>query len=635
MNLAFWMVLCISAYVLTRIGLYELLNLRFFGTDFCLYDNSIWNAAQGTWLKCNMSNSYSYLGIHFSPILFLFVPFYKLGVESWFLILVRSAAAVGGAILLRTYAIKRVGLNQWIGSIFGISFLLNAYTQMAALSEFHGMELDLFFIPLFMLALKSKKKWFFWVSFILLLSVREDTWLYTTGIALLLLWKEDRTLAKWVCVISIVWGILALTVFMPFFHGGAKALGHKNAMLSLYLMRYKGYHLSQLFSLLQPRLLADFKLLYPMAFLSLLGGRYFILMLIPLFQIQLGKTALQERLLLHYSACVLPFAYIAAMYGWRRFVAFFPKNRERLIELGLGASIIILGVFSTSQSVVAKKKYPFIFESPLINLRVQTAYKILEGVPGNASISLQGNLYHIGSHRKEAYIFSGYPPKAAFPVCETEYVMVDMGSLFVQVKNYRKVVENLLSGEEYGVVIEKDGFVLLKKEYPPFKNKITLHHYRYRLQGENMPHTISHGEWDRRFDWKAARIAREGRDKAGTLAYGRYRELSPGRYRAEFTIYLKDGRKGWDALGLEVREKFLDGRKDTVFLHKTIRFTGKEEIKIVNLPFELKEKGLVEPIVFYGGHGAAGLDYVEFFKIKGNVYLNRCKSEKAEDEKLP
>ena len=193
--------------------------------------------------------------------------------------------------------------------------------------------------------------------------------------------------------------------------------------------------------------------------------------------------------------------------------------------------------------------------------------------------------------------------------------MIDMGSLFVQVPKYRKVVEELLEKGEYGVVVVKDGFVLLEKGHPAIKNKETLHHYRYRIQGENMIYTTSCAEWHEIFDWKAARIAREKRDKAGTLAYGRYRKLKPGKYRAEFAIYLKDGKKDWAAIALQVREKLFRGNKNFVLVHKTIKFSGKnEEVKIVNLPFELTEEGLIEPVVFYGGHGTAGLDYVEFLR---------------------
>lgn len=135
---------------------------------------------------------------------------------------------------------------------------------------------------------------------------------------------------------------------------------------------------------------------------------------------------------------------------------------------------------------------------------------------------------------------------------------------------------DLLSGSEYGVVIERDGFVLLKKGYSTGKNLIALHHYRYRIQGENMPHSTSRGEWHEMFDWKAARIAREGRDKNGTMAYGRYRKLKPGKYRAEFAVYLRDGKKDWDAIGLVVRERALSGKKALVLVHKTVKFSGKK-----------------------------------------------------------
>ncbi len=637
---AFWVILCVFLYVLTRIGLYELLNMKFYGTDFCLYDNAIWNASRGSWLHCNMLHGRSYLGVHFSLILFLLVPFYWLGAGSWILILVRSAAAAGGAVLIRLYAKKYAGLPAWVASIFGISFLLHPMVHMATLSEFHGTILELFFIPLLFVALESKKRWFFWVSLFLLLSVREDTWLYTTGLAILILWQRDRKLAVQVCLVSVLWGVLALEVFMPFFWGGTKAVSKGNVMFSLYLARYRGYSWSNLVPFFKPRLLADVKLLFPLAFLPLLGGRYFILMLIPLIQIQLGQTDLMKCLLLHYSACIVPFAYIAGIQGWRNIKTFYESKYPRGLKLAPIIMCVLLVCFSflsLKNSIVLKDRYHEIFTRHLINLRMKTAYKILKKIPRNASLSLQGSLFHVGAHRKNVYIFSGIPPQHDFPGKKTEFIMIDEGRLFVQVHHYNKVIEKLLEGHEYGVVQEEDGFVLLKRGYPLTKNATALHHYKYRIQGEATNHTTGFVEWGKRFDWKAARIAREKRDKNGILSMGSYRFLEKGDYYAVFAIYLKDGVKGWDAVGLEIREKSNAGPgpgRGKILCRKTIKFNGAHErYFITKLFFSIKKDSLAEPVAFYGGHGTVGLDYVEFFKIKGNVSNKGRRDEKTNNRK--
>ncbi len=622
-DLSFWILLCIFLYVLTRIGLYELLNMKFFGTDFCLYDNAIYNASRGCGLHCNLLHGNSYLGVHFSPILFLLVPFYRLGAGSWILILVRSGAAAGGAVLICLYARKYAGLPSWVSSVFGISFLLHPMLHMATLSEFHGTILDLFFVPLLFVALESKKRGFFWVSFFLLLSIREDTWLYTMGLAILILWKRDRRLALQVAFVSIVWGVLALRVWMPFFFGGTKAIGNGNAMFSLYLARYRGYSLSNLGAFLKPRLLADFRLLFPLVFLPLLGGEYFLLMLIPLIQIQSGQIELLRSILIHYPACILPFAYVAGIHGWKNVDDFFfRKNLQKARNMGsiLGICLLIVSVFSLSSSIVVREKLHEIFTPRLVNLRMQTAYKLLQEIPMNVNLSLQGSLFHVGAHRKDVYIFSGFPPHSSFPAKETEYVMIDAGRIFVQAPHYDQAIEKILSGREYGVVEEVDGFILLRKGYSTARNAGALHRYKYRIQGERMHYIAGKAEWGERYDWKAIRMARENRDKEGIMASGVYRLLPPGIYRARFILFLR-GIQGWAAAGLVVRERLPEGKVKNLVC-KTVKFSKvKGEFRTVTLNFVLKKRTTVEPVVFYGGHGNVGLDYVEFNPVKETNFV--------------
>jgi uncharacterized membrane protein len=615
-SFVYYLILFLFGVVVTRIGLDDLLNMRFIGTDFCFYDSSIWGAAQGSLLHSTILNVPSYLGIHFSPILFIFVPFYWLGAGSWILICARSAAAAGGSLLLRNYALKYSKLPSWGADILGISFLLHPMLQMASLSEFHGAILNLFFIPLFFVALASGKKSFIWFSLFFLLAVREDTWIYTTATAVLLLWREDRKLALQIVFVSIIWGILALTVWMPFFQEGIKNSGG-NVMFSGYLSRYRGYTFSSLGPFLKTRLLADYKLLLPVVFLPVLAGKFFILMLIPLVQIQLGRISYQGKLLLHYSAAIIPFVYIAGIHGWERFSDFLKKKftKPRFENGIIGLFIILFSFYALKSSIIVNKKYPALFKTHLIQLREKTAFELLKQIPEKSSLSLQGSLYLIGSHRPETYIFSGFPPLSHYPAVKTDYVIFDLGRPFTEIKGYKNAVIKILEEKEYGVVTYKDGFVVMKKEWPSEKNADVLWKMKYRIQGENnIHHQCGEIEESIDFDWKAARIAREGRDKEGALAFSVHRTLKPGRYKINFRMFL-NGIQNTDAAGLILRAKRGEREKQAFLVKKIVQFPSHPSKVIFSYEFLVSEKSVVEPAVFYGGHGTVGLDYIEFKRI--------------------
>jgi len=617
-TLSFYFILFLSLYSLTRIGLVELLNMSFHGIDLCLYDNAIWNASRGSWLHCNLKHSWSYLGTHFSPILFFFVPFYWLGAGSWVLILVRSAAMGGGAFLLRRYAVKYVKLPEWGADILGISFLLHPMVHMASLSEFHGMVLELFFVPLFFVAIGSGKKWFIWLSLFLLLSIREDTWIYATGISLFILWRENKKLAVQIAIVAVAWEIIALFLFMPFFQRGLGAMTQGNAQLANYLTRYKGYTFSNLRVFLEPRLLTDFKMLLPLAFLPFFGGRYLILMLIPLVQIQTGQIRYQMLLLSHYSSCVIPFAYVSGVHGWKKIAEFFRRKFHfhaiKIDSFIIGTLILVFSIYGLRDSVVIKKKGPFIFQKNLIHLRERTAYEILKTIPLNTTLSLQGSLLLIGEHRSHVYLFSGYPPKTAYPSQKTEYVMVDLARDFSLVGNFKREILDLLSSGEYGVSLYRDGFVLLKRGYSVKLNKKVKNEILFKVQGEAMHYLTGHWEEANRFDWKASRVAREGRDRKGVMGFGIHRTLQPGTYKVSYAMFL-DGSVDTEAATL-VLKGWRKTKGKSILIKKIVRFSKK---KFKNVLYSYKitvaHKTTVEPMVFFDGYGSVGLDYVMFNRV--------------------
>lgn len=282
-------------------------------------------------------------------------------------------------------------------------------------------------------------------------------------------------------------------------------------------------------------------------------------------------------------------------------------------EVILAFVVVVCSVAGLRGSIVLKKKLPIVFQKNLIHLREKTAFEILKSIPPRASLSLQGSLMLIGSHRPRVYLFSGYPPKTGYPSQKTEYVMVDLGRDFSLVRHYRLIVADLLKSGEYGVSVYKDGFVLLRKGYDTRKNKLVLHEMFFKIQGEHMHYRTGRWEEGTKYDWKAARVARQGRDHRGGLAFGIHRILGPGRYNAVFSMFLS-GKEGVDAATLVIKARAVKG-KTRVLIKKVVKFFPKRAFQLFSLTLAVKKRTIVEPLVFYGGVGVVGLDYIEFNRV--------------------
>jgi len=135
----------------------------------------------------------------------------------------------------------------------------------------------------------------------------------------------------------------------------------------------------------------------------------------------------------------------------------------------------------------------------------------------------------------------------------------------------------------------------------------------FKIQGEHMHYRTGRWEEETEYDWKAARVARQGRDHRGGLAFGVHRTLRPGRYNAVFSMFLS-GKEGVDAATLVIKARAING-KTRVLIKKVIKFFPKPSFQLIFLTLAIKKRTIVEPLVFYGGVGVVGLDYIEFNRV--------------------
>ncbi len=140
-TLVLWGVIIAFAIVFTALALNRHAAFESNGFDLGNVNQAIWNTAHGRpFAFTNMAPLSNRLALHVEPILFLFVPFYWLGIGGPQLLLVVQALIVAlGAWPLYLIARPKIGANGAL--ITGVAYLLYPALEAAVLFDFHAVTL--------------------------------------------------------------------------------------------------------------------------------------------------------------------------------------------------------------------------------------------------------------------------------------------------------------------------------------------------------------------------------------------------------------------------------------------------------------------------------------------------------------
>ncbi len=159
----------------------------------------------------------SFLGHHFSPILFLIAPFSFFCPHPETLFFVQSALVAFATIPLYLFARTYLQSN-WVGFAVAWMYLYLPGLSNGVYGDFHAICFTPFL--LFWLAAEAVrgKSRRFWVALILLLCVQENMFLYAFFLGLFfVVHRRFRMVGAWICGVSLVVGLLIFLVFQPMF----------------------------------------------------------------------------------------------------------------------------------------------------------------------------------------------------------------------------------------------------------------------------------------------------------------------------------------------------------------------------------------------------------------------------------
>lgn len=416
----------IAAFIFISLGAVSIirhLSLSSCAFDAGIFDQAIWNTTRGDILFSSLKNNMSLLGDHFEPVLFLIVPFYWLWPNC--LVLFILQALLLSLAIIPLYRIAKQVLNQRLLIFaFIISYALSRPLRGVAYSDFHP---ECFLLPLLFLAyyfLLQRKNMLLAAVVLILLLCKEDTGVLISALGIFAGLKKRYLCGSVLFVTGVASVVITTKLIIPFFNP-AHQFDYMNRLPfgptyqdNLAAVMDNPLILGRLFWS-KERIEYILKLLGPTGFLSLLSPAHYIL-----FGAAIIKNLLPTNINFsgwynitsHYTASVIPFVYISAVYG----ASVLMKRFSPKITAGLLSFFIILcSVLFYGKGDVAK------FNRFLQSMRkVQALSKIgyLKRIPASASVSANLNLVPHLSHRK--YVFEWNPSSRTSYI--TEYVVLDL-----------------------------------------------------------------------------------------------------------------------------------------------------------------------------------------------------------------
>jgi uncharacterized membrane protein len=477
--------LCLGYFlIMTLLGIDRHWSFKTSINDTGVFDQAIWNALQnGVLLETiNLSVPINWLGFHFHPILFLFVPLYKISSTPIWLILIQSLA-----ITLTTFPIYKTALylnyRPWPALLCSIGFLLNPFVINAALWDFHPVAIatPLIALSIFFVLSNNFKGLLICIFILFLCQEQFGMVACCIGISYYLVNKDFN---KAICLISI--GVFyTLILFFGFFPLLSPTGTH--IMMSPQVTNLNRYGwLGQTIPDIASHLLSSPLSILKTVLYDLEVHRYVFLLLLPYglllpllgFEVlligavdfavnALSLIPLQRSIYSYHSITLIPLITIAAMIGFKRLskIASAGFNR-RIIVLSAAAFFLLL--INSLPLMFGKESLWRLSPFPVKNPELEKIKKI---IPANAVISVQANIGAHFSQRETVYAYPNMTNAADYIILNMEDpngIGVDNTFRFIHHMrmnqgNYIASIKCLLATQNYQISYFNPPWMVLNK----------------------------------------------------------------------------------------------------------------------------------------------------------------------------
>jgi uncharacterized membrane protein len=611
-------------------------TFKTYGWDLGIIDQSLWTTLNsGKLFFSTLEVPYgnpagSFLGVHFSPILFLILPVYALFQSAETLLVLQSFILGLAALPLywlardklnnRLYALSFAALYLLAPALHGVNtfdFHLEIFTPVFTIFAFYYMEKDrwLMALPFVLLELATIEFAPFIIFFLgLYFLVKKIMKRLTTE-------RSSGFSAKKFLFPAIVMGIAVCGLFVaqytisainPLKTGNPPGRwdnwGSSMSEVVNNVIRNPGEALTVMITPLEKPLYVIF-LFAPVLFLPILAPATLLLPLPWLVVALLTDYQPYYQPYYQYSAFVIGQIYIGAVLGFS--VLFKQNNHGNASRKAVSAMLLlsmILFLFTSPAGLSAYtarsyRPYGIALGGDLGHFA--EVYKVLDMIPRNASVATIHDIFPHISNRLNAY-FLTWPLEY-----DVEYVIVDVKSptftwgLFGSYSD--GVTYLIMQQNQYGILAAADGVLLLKKGYSgPLQ---------YYVPQED---TLDYGDLIPKLgtivrDYSSVSgkvITSRPESSIGFIWYGPYKYFVPGNYTATFRVKTENQTCGL-LLDVAYKEGVILNRKD--FSNQLSVTDGWKDF---TLTFRLTELGRLEfRGICLSNNTEVAIDYVKVRQV--------------------
>ncbi len=484
----------VAAYValFATLGLLKYANFRSSNIDNAIFNQVIWLMSR---FKAPVSTirGLNIFGDHMEPVLILLVPLYWLKFNVPGLIVLQTVALGLGALPL--YLLARDKLESRPVAVgVAAAYLVYPALQHLTLGDFHPEVLGLAFLLFAFLAIDRRRFGWFYFCCVGAALCKEDMILAVLVLGIIVYFLYDKRAGKIVAIGSLVYFIAAIAFLIPHFapagyqYSGRLGQFGKTPSEALKNMVF---HPLRSFNILATRqnLRYVLDLLLPVGFLAVLAPAY-LLPALPAFVINIiSNFAPQHTIYFQYTAAIIPFVFIATIFGLRRVRNWADGSFRQARVVGAITLILLLCALGTNvyygPSPISEGWRTILYKS---DAHVNAVRKALSLIPKGAPTSAQVYMLAHLSEREKLYmfpqpfpeyvdrkyfdtlgvelrnvIFPGMKPGKAVP--RVDYVALDTGGeeFPLPPEQYRKAVKRLRESGKFTTIFDRRGVVLLKR----------------------------------------------------------------------------------------------------------------------------------------------------------------------------
>lgn len=422
--------------------------------DFGIFDQAIWHVAHfqppiiehyvvgGKWIFAD----------HLNPSLMLLAPLFWF-TSSSIVLLIAQAVVVGvSGVVIYLTGVKVLGNKLWAFAIL-TCFYLFVGVQNAVITDIH--EVTFMALPLavvFWAAVSKRKVWYF-ISLLLMLGFKESTFTLGVGIgiALFFLLKDWRKIAAATIAISMLWGVLAIKVIIPFFSGGS--YDYVPTLPSTLTGQFLAFFDNPI------KIHTLWVSFASFGFLSLFSPEFWLLILQDLAQRFLpANTVTRWGLGLHYSIQLAPIMAVAAIFTLQKARKYIPKK-----YLSLFCVVLILNALFFYR-VVTHAPFALAYNNAFYQHSNDFAFlnTLVKKIPENASVMAQNNIAVRFDHRKMYLLRTDY--EKFMP----EYILIDNRpgqnpNDFFGAGDISQLLVKLKSDKQYSILYHQADQYIFKK----------------------------------------------------------------------------------------------------------------------------------------------------------------------------